>query len=80
LFYQDPNDTTGPSVGGNSSTDYNGALYFPSAQVTFYGNNSNLDVAVVVAKAFALSGNPTVNLQGSGGLSPGVIKNAVLVE
>ena len=80
LFYQDPNDTTGPSVGGNSSTDYNGALYFPTSQVTFYGNNSNLDVAVVVAKAFALSGNPTVNLQGLGGLSPGLIKNAVLVE
>jgi hypothetical protein len=80
LFYQDPNDTNGPSVGGNSSTNYNGALYFPRSQVTFFGNNSSLDVAIVVTQSIALSGTPTVNLQGSTGLPPGVIENAVLVE
>ena len=82
LFYQDPTDTSGPTLGGDSSSFYNGALYFPKAQITFYGNNTSFSVAIVVADAFALSGNPTVNLEGAAGLPPGVnlIKNAVLVE
>ncbi|HKF52521.1 MAG TPA: pilus assembly protein TadG-related protein [Candidatus Acidoferrales bacterium] len=85
LMYQDPNDTVGPSLGGNTGANYQGVLYFPSSEVTFFGNNSSIDTAMVVADAFALSGNPTVNLQGQAGLPPGVnnvtaIKQAVLVE
>jgi hypothetical protein len=90
LMYQDPNDTNvgpnpnGPTISGNSGSVYDGVLYFPSDQLTFggnsQGNSQGYDVAVVVAKSFALSGNPTVNLQGAGGLAPGLIKNAVLVE
>jgi hypothetical protein len=82
LFYQDPSDTNGPSFGGDSSSFYDGILYFPSSQVTFYGNNNSIAVAVVVADALAFSGNPTVNLQGAKGLPTGVnfVTNAVLVE
>ena len=82
LFYQDPNDTIGPSIGGNDSSYFDGALYFPKSQVTFFGNSVSYNVAIVVADAFALSGNPTVNLQGAAGLPAGVnlITNAVLVE
>ncbi len=52
------------------------------AKVTFFGNNTSISVAIVVADAFAVSGNPTVNLQGSAGLSPGVsiITNAISVD
>jgi hypothetical protein len=82
LFYQDPADTNGPSFGGNSSSFYDGVLYFPSSQITFYGNNNSIAVAMVVSKALAFSGNPTVNLQGAAGLPTGVnlVTNAVLVE
>jgi hypothetical protein len=82
LMYQDPNDTVGPSLGGNTGSFFNGALYFPKSEVTFFGNNSSIAVAIVVADAFALSGHPTVNLQGSAGLPAGVnlISNATLVE
>jgi hypothetical protein len=82
LMYQDPADTAGPSLGGNSGSFFDGALYFPKAKVTFFGNNTSISVAIVVADAFAVSGNPTVNLQGSAGLPPGVsiITNAILVE
>ena len=82
LMYQDPNDTSGPSIGGDNTTFFDGALYFPKSQVTFFGNSTSYNVAIVVADAFALSGNPTVNLQGAGGLPAGVslITNAVLVE
>jgi Flp pilus assembly protein TadG len=82
LFYQDPNDTSGPSIGGDNTTYFDGALYFPKSQVTFFGNSVSYNVAIVIADAIALSGNPTVNLQGAAGLPAGVnlISNAVLVE
>ncbi len=88
LMYQDPADTNvgpnpnGPTMGGDSASFYDGALYFPSDQITFFGNNTSFSVAVVVAQSLALSGNPTVNLQGSAGLPAGVslFSNAILVE
>jgi hypothetical protein len=82
LFYQDPLDTNGPSFGGNSSSFYDGVLYFPKSQITFFGNNNSIAVAMVVADAMAFSGNPTVNLAGAAGLPTGVtiVSNAVLVE
>jgi hypothetical protein len=82
LMYQNPLDTSGPQLGGNTGANYGGVLYFPSAQVTFYGNNTTMSTGIVVADALALSGNPTVNLQGQAGLPTGVnvVKTAVLVE
>ena len=82
VFYQDPNDTNGPSVGGNTGTFYNGILYFPKSQITFFGNNTSIATGIVVADAIALSGHPTVNLQGTAGLPAGVViaANAHLVE
>jgi hypothetical protein len=88
LFYQDPNDTNtgpapnGPTLGGDNCSNYKGALYFPSDQLTFYGNNNNFDVGIVIVKSLALSGNPMVNILGTADMPAGVdlITNAVLVE
>jgi hypothetical protein len=82
LMYQDPNDTTGPQLGGDNQSSFQGTLYFPKAQLTFFGNNVTYNTGIVVADAIALSGNPTVNLKGTAGLPAGVtvIKTAVLVE
>ena len=83
LMYQNPADTVGPSIGGNDGSFLNGVLYFPKSEVTFYGNNSTLSQpASSLQTRLRLSGNPTVNLQGSAGLPPGVsiITNAILVE
>jgi hypothetical protein len=81
-MYQDPNDTTGPQLGGDNQSSFQGTLYFPKAQLTFFGNNVTYNTGIVVADAIALSGNPTVNLKGTAGLPAGVtvIKTAVLVE
>jgi hypothetical protein len=82
LFYQDPADTSGPSFGGTSGSYYDGLLYFPTVQVTFYGTNNSVNVAMTIADAVQLSGTPTVNLQGAVGLPPGVTfgTTTVLVE
>ena len=86
LFYQNPKDTSGPTLGGNSSSYFQGALYFPGAEITFFGNdsfNSSAQYTVVDAAAVALSGHPTVNLSSdfsslSGGTS--ILTSAVLAE
>jgi hypothetical protein len=85
LFYQDPLDTNGPTLGGTTGTTFSGILYFPKAQVTFFGTNTTIAAGVVVADAIALSGTPTVNLAGAssvpGGLPPSfTVGNAHLVE
>ena len=91
LMWQDKNDSNvgpapnGPTLGGNSGTQYNGILYFPSDQLTFYGNNVSYSVGVVVSDSLALSGNPDVTFNGAagvpGGLPPGfTVGNAHLVE
>lgn len=91
LMWQDANDTNvgpapnGPTLGGNSGSQYNGILYFPSDQLTFYGNNASYSVGVVVSDSLALSGNPYVTFNGvtgvPGGLPPGfTLGNAHLVE
>jgi hypothetical protein len=91
LMWQDKNDTNvgpapnGPTLGGNNGSQLNGILYFPSAQLTFFGNNTTLSVGVVVSDSLALSGSPYVTFQGApgvpGGLPPSFTAGtATLVE
>jgi hypothetical protein len=87
LMYQDPNDTQGPSIGGNVGSTFGGALYFPASEVTFFGNSSTnacgLNVSMVVSAAVGLSGNPTVCMTGQQGMPSGVtsvVTVATLVE
>jgi Flp pilus assembly protein TadG len=81
LMYQNPADTANPSIGGNVGSSYNGILYFPNAEPTFYGNsgtNTNstcpagqqggLCTDVVIAAAVHFFGNPTVYMGGLAGL------------
>ncbi len=78
LFYQAPTDNMPSSLGGNGSSYYNGALYFPNGQLTLSGSFSG---AIVVANTVIENGN-IISLQGEAGLPMGVvlIKNSVLVE
>ena len=52
-----------PSVGGNNGSNYKGALYFPKDQLTFVGDDTSINVAVVVADSINFSGDHTVNLR-----------------
>lgn len=81
LMYQDPNDTNtgpgpnkGPTLGGDDKSFFDGVLYFPKDQLTFFGNakgsncSDGFRVGMVITEALALSGTPTVCLQGQAGL------------
>jgi Flp pilus assembly protein TadG len=90
LFYQDPNDTTGATLSGNSTSLYQGALYMPTAQLTFGGNttfNNGAAYTVIVVNELQVAGNPDVNLKSNysglangGGPLTGAIQWATLVE
>jgi len=100
LMYQDPQDCNcgtggcdngvvscgpGPALGGNTGSYYDGILYFPNDQITFYGNNVSYSAGAVISDSLQLSGNPTLNLQGAAGIPGGLppaftLANATLVE
>jgi hypothetical protein len=85
LMYQGPGDNKSPNIGGDDNSFFDGALYFPEGNLTFFGNTAGAGfrVGIVDADSLSLSGNPIVNLQGSAGLPPGVpnpVKSATLVE
>jgi hypothetical protein len=72
LMYQNPAYPSNPSLGGNTGSTYNGILYFPTAEVTFYGNstgnNGGITTDIVVAASVNFFGNPIVYLAGIAGL------------
>ncbi len=82
LFYQDPSDTTSPTLGGRSRSTFAGISYFPSVELTFWGPRAQ--AGVVIANALALSGHPrvTVDIEGPASLPPGTdfLAVATLVE
>jgi hypothetical protein len=87
LFYQDPTDSSSAKIDGTSSSYFEGALYFPSAQLTFGGSstftNDQAAYTIIVVQDLKLAGTSTVNLKSDYSSLPGgnsIIKNAVLVE
>jgi hypothetical protein len=85
LFYQQVGNTNGPTLGGNTGSYFDGVVYFPSSQITFFGNNSSFATGVVIGDSIQLSGHPTVNVVGRAGIPGGLpptltLANATLVE
>jgi hypothetical protein len=95
LMYQDPADTTngvgnacppgsakGPQLGGNTGSQYNGALYFPADQLWLFGNSGTIAFDVLISDSICMTGNATFNIAGAAGLPVPipVLSNAVLVE
>jgi hypothetical protein len=83
LFFQDrsiPGTAAGSTISGNSASSFDGALYFPTTQVTFGGNSSTNGYSIVVADRLLLSGNSTVgsNYSSLSGGSP--IRGTILAE
>jgi Putative Flp pilus-assembly TadE/G-like len=95
LFDQDPSDTSTAKLDGTSNSYYQGALYFPGAELDFGGTNFTNDACVgnstglcsqytiIVVDDLELNGTPTVTINSDYQSLPGgvsIIKDAVLVE
>ena len=66
LFFQDRSVANTPAnaseVVGNSSTTFDGALYFPTTGLTWLGNSSASGYLIVVADTVTVTGNSTMTL------------------
>ena len=70
LLYQDPADTAPAYMSGNNTSTFNGIIYMPTAQLTFYGDASFTASGQVIVDKISITGNPTVNLGFFPGGSP----------
>ena len=59
LFFQDRSipSTALDTINGNSSSTFDGAIYFPTTLLTFNGNSSANGYSIVVANESILNGN-----------------------
>jgi hypothetical protein len=83
LFFQDrsiPSTAASSTISGNSTSTFDGALYFPTTQVTFGGNSSANGYSIVVADRLMLSGNSTVGNNYSSLSNGSPIRGTILAE
>ncbi len=83
LFFQDrsiPSSAAGSTITGNSSSSFDGALYFPTTQVTYSGNSSVNGYSIVVADKLVITGNSTVSNNYSSLTEGSPIKGTILAE
>jgi hypothetical protein len=83
LFFQDrsiPGSAAGSSVSGNSSSTFDGALYFPTTTLTYSGNSSLNGYNIVVANKVSLSGNSTIGTDYSSLTGGSPIRGTILAE
>jgi hypothetical protein len=83
LFFQDraiPSSDAGSTVSGNSSSTFDGAIYFPTTTLTYNGNSSSSGYTIVVADKISVSGNSTLGTNYSSVTGGSPIKSTVLVE
>ena len=73
LIYQDPSDTSQPSIGGNVGSFFNGVLYFPASEPIFSGSFGSSAYVAVVAWGVSVQNNSTLGLLGA---SPATILTA----
>jgi Putative Flp pilus-assembly TadE/G-like len=83
LFFQDrsiPSTAAGSTITGNASSTFDGAVYFPTTQVTFNGNSSVNGYSIVVADKLVVSGNSRVGDDYSSLANGSPIKGTTLAE
>jgi Putative Flp pilus-assembly TadE/G-like len=83
LFFQDrsiPSGGAGSTITGNSSSTFDGAIYFATTSLSFGGNSSSGGYSIVVADLLSLSGNSSLGSNYSSLTGGSPIKGTVLAE
>jgi Flp pilus assembly protein TadG len=83
LFFQDrsiPSTDAGSTITGNSSSTFDGAVYFPTTTLSFNGNSSSSGYSIVVANQLTLSGNASLGSNYSSLTNGSPIKGTILAE
>jgi hypothetical protein len=83
LFFQDrsiPSTDAASTITGNSSSTFDGALYFPTTALSFNGNSSANGYSIVVANQLTLSGDASIGTNYSSLTGGSPIKGTILAE
>src|SRR5215469_8028425 len=83
LFFQDrsiPGTAAASTLSGNSTSTFDGALYFPTTALTFNGNSSANGYSIVVANKLTLVGNASIGDNYSSLPNGSPIKSTILAE
>jgi hypothetical protein len=83
LFFQDrsiPTSGAASTISGNSSSTFDGAIYFPTTAVTFNGNSSADGYSILVANQLSLSGNASIGSNYTSLANGSPIKSTILAE
>jgi hypothetical protein len=65
LFFQDrsvPTGSAGSSVVGNSSSIFNGVVYFPTTSLTYTGNSGGSGYTFLIADSITVTGNSSMTI------------------
>jgi hypothetical protein len=81
LIFQDPADTNAAVINGSNGTVFNGALYFPKAQLTMNGSNSASSAyTILVVWNLVMNGTDTFNDNYAALAGGSPVHRAILVE
>ncbi|MFZ0888734.1 MAG: pilus assembly protein TadG-related protein [Candidatus Binataceae bacterium] len=83
LFFQDrsiSSSSSGSTIVGNSSSTFDGAIYFPTTAVTYVGNSSVSGYTLLVGDSISVTGNSTIGNNYSSLANGDPIRTAVLAE
>ena len=83
LFFQDrsiPSSAAASTITGNSSSSFDGAIYFATTAVTYVGNSSLNGYSILVADKVVISGNAKVGNNYSSLANGSPIKGTILAE
>jgi hypothetical protein len=83
LFFQDrsiPSSAAVSTITGNSSSTFDGAIYFATTAVAFNGNSSVNGYSILVADKLVIGGNATVGNNYTSLTNGSPIKGTILAE
>ncbi len=82
LFFQDPSISSGAGsiINGNSSSTFDGALYFPTTTLTYNGNSTLNGYTILVAYDLVWNGNSSIGNNYSSLADGSPIKSGLLVQ
>ena len=82
LLYQNAGNSSTATINGSQNSQFQGALYFPSAQLTINGTGNKAAYTIAVANTYQLNGLFVLSFPADYSSLPNgsPIKNAILVE
>ena len=80
LFFQDKSDSAAAVITGSATSQFNGALYFPAAELSYNGSGPLTAYTILVADTIIINGSASINDNYSSLPNGSPIKTSILAE